>query len=54
MPNQVDAPTGEETEAMLGGSGGAQGQICRKEEDEVKKTKGKKGRARGTIYKVNR
>ena len=39
--------------AKLGSGGGAQGQRCRKEEEEVKETKGKKRRARGPIYKVN-
>ena len=52
--NQVDAAAGGETEAKLGGGSGAQGQRCRKEEEEVKETKGKKRRAHGPIYKVNR
>ena len=52
--NQVDAAAGRETEAKLGGGGSAQGQRCRKEEEEVKEMKGKKRRARGPIYKVNR
>ena len=52
--NQVDVAVGGEMEAKLGGGGGAQGQRCHKEEEEVKETKGKKRRARGLIYKVNR
>ena len=40
--NQVDAAADGETEAKLDDGGGAQGQICRKEEEEVKETKGKK------------
>ena len=52
--NQVDAAAGGETEAKLGDGGSAQGQRCRKEEEEVKETKGKRRRARGPIYKVKR
>ena len=40
--NQVDAAAGGGTVAKLGSGGGAQGQRCRKEEEEVKETKGKK------------
>ena len=52
--NQVDAAAGGETEAKLGDDGGAQGQRCRKEEEEVKETKGKRRRTRGPIYKAKR
>ena len=52
--NQVDAAADGETEEKLDDGGGAQGQRCRKEEEEVKKTKGKKRRTRGPIYKAKR
>ena len=39
---QVDAAAFVEAEVKLGDGGGAQGQRCREEEDEVKEMKGKK------------
>ena len=40
--NQVNAAADGETKAKLGDGGGAQVQRCRKEEEEVKETKGEK------------
>ena len=52
--DQVDAAADGETKAKLGDGGGAQVQRCRKEEEEVKETKGKRRRTCGPIYKVKR